>query len=173
MKMIALHGDLATADMLRRDVGDMSQHIDIFFNARGWLRFDYQLNKLIAAIQELDSPPLLIGYSRGGSAIAAISERVELAAAIVYEAPVLDSASTGGTFPVLQIWNDAGAKYGMNQWRRARAIEADEIWRKNHVVTEMTGTGKHMRRNPLGHDWDVTLNPLIVEWIVSTNLIGA
>jgi len=170
MRAIALHGDFATAEMLRRDVGSLRVAIDYFFDARRWLAFDRQLDRLLQMIEEVKEPPILIGYSRGGSAIAAISERLELACAVVYESPVLDSAGVGGTFPVLQIWNDAGARYGNNSLRKEQAIIAEQIWSERHPVTRMLGSGTHVKRNPVGHCWDSTLNDAIVDWIESCTI---
>jgi len=126
--IIALHGDFASADRLVRDVGDLRTIVDLFFEAKGWWRFKYQIDKLIGLITQLDDPPILIGYSRGGSAIAALSELVEIRAAVVYESPVLDSDGVGGCFPVLQIWNHCGARYGPNEMRRGQAMIAEQIW---------------------------------------------
>lgn len=169
--IIALHGDFATAEMLQRDVGDLACTVDLFFDAKGWTRFSKRIDKLIGLITQLDDPPILIGYSRGGSAIAALSELVEIKAAVVYESPVLDSDSVGGTFPVLQIWNDRGARYGLNEHRRQQSIIADQLWAKNHQVTQLIGTGGHIRRNPLGHFWDCELNPKIRDWMVNYDAV--
>jgi pimeloyl-ACP methyl ester carboxylesterase len=165
--IIALHGDFATGEMLRHDVGDLRNSIDYFHEAKGWLRFNHQMDKLIRMLEELDEPPILIGYSRGGSVIAALSEVIEIRAAVVYESPVIDSEGAGGAFPVLQIWNDRGARYGRNELRRGQAIIAEQIWQENHPVTQIIGTGGHVRRNPLGHFWDVSLNQQIRDWIVN------
>jgi len=171
--IIALHGDFATADMLERDVGDLRTIVDLFFDARGWLRFDKRIDQLIRIITQLDDPPILIGYSRGGSAVAALSELVEIRAAIVYESPVIDSEGVGGCFPVLQIWNDRGARYGMNEMRRGQAMVAEQIWGERHDVTQLIGRGGHIRKNPLGHFWDCSLNQQIRDWLVEyDNVVG-
>jgi len=163
--IIALHGDFASANMLERDVGDLRTIVDLFFEAKGWLRFHKRMDQLIGFITQLDDPPTLIGYSRGASAIAALSELVELRSAVVYEGAVLDSEGVGGTFPVLQIWNDRGARYGSNEMRRGQAIIAEQIWAEHHPVTQLIGKGGHIRRNPLGHAWDCSLNQEIRDWI--------
>jgi len=165
--IIALHGDFATAKMFERDVGDLCNSIDLFFDARGWTRFHKRIDRLIGLITQLDDPPILIGYSRGGSAIAALSELVEIRAAVVYESPVIDSEGVGGSFPVLQIWNHCGARYGMNEMRRGQAIIAEQIWGENHEVTQLIGKGGHIRKNPLGHAWDTSLNQQIRDWLVN------
>jgi pimeloyl-ACP methyl ester carboxylesterase len=163
--IIALHGDFATAEMLRNDVGDLRNSIDFFFDARGWKRFYYRIDRLAGLIAELDEPPILIGYSRGGSAIALLSEYIDIRAAVVYESPVIDSEGVGGSFPVLQIWNDAGARFGENARRRGQAIIAEQIWSASHPVTMLIGKGLHVKRNPIGHGWDTILNQQIRDWI--------
>jgi len=163
--IIALHGDGGNAEMLEDDVGDLRGIVDCFYNAHGWFRFNHYSEKLLRFIDQLVEPPILIGYSRGGSVIAWLSETVEIAAAVVYESPVLDSEGVGGSFPVLQIWNDRGARYGRNELRRGQAIIAEQIWGQNHQVTQLIGTGRHMRTNPLGHAWDASLNQQIREWL--------
>jgi len=156
--IIALHGDFATADMLCRDVGDLRDSIDGFFDARGWLRLGHQVDRLLRIITE---PPILIGYSRGGAVIAMLSEKIEIRAAVLYESPVIDSG-VGGNFPVLQIWNDQGFKFVGH--RKAEALRAQQLW-SGHQVTTLIGKGRHMRRRPLGHDWDCSLNDQIREWL--------
>ena len=86
-QVIALHGDFASAQMLWRDVGDLALSIDLFWEAQGWRRASTEMQDLESYIRHLPEPPVLIGYSRGGSVIAALSERVELRAAVVYESP--------------------------------------------------------------------------------------
>lgn len=162
--IIALHGDLATPAMLERDVGDLASTVDLFFDARGWLRFDVQFEKLLNVVRMLPEPPIMIGYSRGGSAIAKLSEIVPLAAAVLYESPVIDSDGVGGSFPVLQIWNDQGAKYGRSKLRQGQAKVAEEIW-SSHPVTKLEGAGRHMTINPPAHGWDCGLNKQIADWI--------
>lgn len=164
---IALHGDLATAEMLERDVGDLRDCVDYFFDARGWLRTQYQIDRLVDFIRKLPAPPAMIGYSRGGAVIAAVSELVELRSAVLYESPVIDSEGVGGEFPVLMIWNDAGAKFSPSRVRRGQAKISEEIWSASHPVTHLQGTGRHMRLRPPGHCWDVSLNAQIVDWIYS------
>lgn len=155
--IIALHGDLATAEMLKRDVGDLSDSIDLFFDAGGWRKFGQQVDRLLRLITE---PPTLIGYSRGGSVIALLSTRIEIRAAVLYESPVIDSEGVGGHFPVLQIWNDRGCKFGR---RREQALRAEQLW-SGHKVTPLVGRGRHMRLRPLGHAWDCSLNSQIRKW---------
>lgn len=164
---IALHGDLASAEMLRRDVGSLANSIDLFFDARGWLRFDHQLEKLLEIIAELPEPPILIGYSRGGSAIARLSEVVQLKAAVIYEGPVIDSEGVGGDFPVLMIWNDCGAKFGRSAIRRGQAKISQEIWSATHPLIELRGSGMHMMTRPPRHGWDLAVNGAVQEFLVS------
>lgn len=160
--IIALHGDYATAEMLRRDVGDLRNSIDLFFDARGWLRFDAQYDKLLSVVKMLPSAPILIGYSRGGSVIARLSCEIEIAAAVLYESPIIDSGGVGGSFPCLMIWNDKGEKYGR---RSDEAEHSEAIWKESHPVTKLQGKGGHMRRRPLGHAWDTSLNGQVRKWI--------
>jgi hypothetical protein len=172
--IIALHGDFATAEMLRRDVGDLCDSIDLFFDARGWNRFHHQIDRLAGLIAQLDEAPILIGYSRGGSAIAMLSECIDIRAVVIYESPVIDSDGVGGSFPVLQIWNDKGHRYGPNERRRGQAVVAEQIWSDSHPVTKLIGLGEHIRRNPIGHGWDTGLNQQIRDWLVQyDNVVGS
>jgi hypothetical protein len=163
--ILALHGDFATADMLCRDMGDLRHSIDLFYDARGWTRFDHRIDKLLRIIEKITEPLILVGYSRGGSAIARLSELVEIAAAVVYESPVIDSEGVGGSFPVLQVWNDRGARFGSNELRRGQAIIAEQIWGERHDVTQLIGSGRHWQIRPPAHCWDCKLNDQIREWM--------
>ncbi len=162
--IIALHGDFAKAEMLKRDMGNLSPIVDHFSDANGWRRTNREIDRLEAYIRTLDQPPTLIGYSRGGSVVAALSERVELRAAVVYESPVLDSEGVGGAFPVLMCWNDCGVMVGK---RAGQARIAQQIWKASHPVTEIWGTGRHVRTRPVGHGWDCNINGGICEWLDS------
>lgn len=160
--IIALHGDYANAEMLKRDVGDFAPMVDCFWDASGWRPAKREISKLERYIKSLSEPPTLIGYSRGGSIIAMLSNKYPIRAAVLYESPVLDSFSVGGTFPVLQIWNDQGFLTGK---RAGQARSAQEVWKRNHPVTELWGVGTHIRRDPIGHGWDVGLNDRIKSWL--------
>lgn len=165
MATIALHGDFGTAKMLQCNVGDLASSVDYFFPAGGWVRFEYQFRKLLTLIASLSEPPILIGYSRGGSVIAKLSEVVAIKAAVLYESPVIDSEGVGGVFPVLMIWNDEGAKYGRDKVKRGQAKVSEEIWSEKHPVTPLTGTGHHFGVRPPRHCWDVSLNDQIREFL--------
>lgn len=160
--IIALHGDFASAEMLKRDMGSLSPMVDLFWDANGWRRTDREIDRLEAYIRMIPSPPILMGYSRGGSVIAALSERVELRAAVVYESPVLDSEGAGGAFPVLMCWNDCGVMSGK---RAGQARISQQIWKASHPVTEIWGVGRHVKTRPVGHGWDVGLNETIRDWL--------
>jgi len=160
--IIALHGDYANADMLKRDVGDFAPLVNCFWDASGWRPAKREISKLERYIKSLSEPPTLIGYSRGGSIIAMLSNKYPIRAAVLYESPVLDSFSVGGTFPVLQIWNDQGFLTGK---RSGQARAAQEVWKRNHPVTELQGIGTHVRTHPIGHGWDVGLNDRILSWL--------
>ena len=163
--IIALHGDYANADMLKRDVGDFAPLVNCFWDASGWRPAKREIGKLERYIKSLPEPPTLIGYSRGGSIIAMLSNKYPIRAAVLYESPVLDSFTVGGTFPVLQIWNDQGV---MAMKRRAgQARVAQEVWKRNHPVETAWGVGTHIRRDPIGHGWDVGLNDRIRDWLLA------
>ena len=165
-QIIALHGDFATPGMLERDMGDFQLEV-AFFDAHRWLNFDAAMGRLITLVKSLPEPPIMIGYSRGGSAIASLSEWVELRAAVLYESPVLNSEGVGGSFPVLQIWNNEGAKYSRFPARRKQARRSEQLWEKNHPVTAIEGVGEHFTKRPPAHCWDQNLNQQIVDWILA------
>lgn len=164
---IALSGDYATPEMLKRDMGDLACSVDIFFDSNGWKRFQEAIERLESLVRSLEHPPIVIGYSRGGSAIARLSELVELQAAVLYESPIVDSDGVGGSFPVLQIWNDAGAKYSRFPARREQARHSEQAWAKNHPVTRLEGVGRHFTLRPPSHCWDIGLNQHISDWLAS------
>ena len=163
-QIIALHGDFATPGMLKRDMGDFPLVAD-FFDARGWINFASAMGRLVSLVKSLPEPPTVIGYSRGGSAIARLSELVELRSAVLYESPIVDSDGVGGSFPVLMVWNDAGAKYSRFPARRKQVRRSEQLWAKSHPVTPIEGVGKHFTKRPPAHCWDQNLNQQIVDWI--------
>lgn len=160
--IIALHGDGGSPDMILRDMGDLALMVDKAYDGNRWCFFEKQYSRLLKSIRSLGQPPILIGYSRGGDVIAKLSNDTQIAAAVLYESPVIDSETVGGEFPCLMIWNDQGAKVGP---RRLAALHSEELWKQNHPVDMLTGRGGHIKRKPFGHAWDTSLNPQIAEWI--------
>lgn len=167
MLTIALHGDLGNSKMMERDVGDLASSIDVFWNAHGWVKFNEQFDRLMEYCRQLHEPPILIGYSRGGSVIAALSYMgVKIRAAVLYESPIVDSAGVGGSFPVLMIWNDRGAKASIWGRRRREVKSTEATWKETHPVEPLDGKGEHMQVRPYpAHCWDVSLNDQIREWL--------
>lgn len=166
MYTIALHGDLATGDMLRRDMGDPCWVDEYFDGQWGPGRFDRSVRELSSKIQGV-GPCALVGYSRGASVIARLSigPVAELIrAAVVYEGPVIDSASCGGCFPVLMIWNDDGAVANRTKAAAASIIK----WRVGRRLEIIEGHGKHVEKDEDGkhcHGWDKSLNVEIRDWL--------
>lgn len=162
---IAIHGDFATPEMLAQDMGDMSDEVDLFhhFNYKRPIQFSHQLDQLCRTIKE-KGEVVLIGYSHGGSIIADVTEYLarEIVGAVLYESPVLRSDYIYGTFPALMIWNDNGASKGI---RSNQADRSKRLWKKNRLVTELEGSGGHMKTNPIGHCWDQSLNGKIRDWL--------
>ncbi len=165
-QVIALSGDFAKQGMLERDMGDLASSVNVFFDSEGWRRFKEAVGRLLDLIRGLSEPPILIGYSRGGSVIAMLSELVPIRAVVLYESPVVDSVGVGGSFPVLMIWNDAGIRYGRRKVRRIEASKSIRLWKENHPVTELKGSGGHWKIAPVGHDWDCSLNGQIESFIL-------
>lgn len=155
---IALHGDGGTGTMLSNDMGN-PDWVDRFPN--------YHPDSLVVVENLIiDRGPVnLIGFSRGGSEIAKLTTNPNILphikSAVLYESPVRDSSYVGGTFPVLMIWNTKGALLH----RTRTAIESMRLWQLNHNVTLLIGQGRHIQTNPLGHDWDESLNPIIKAWL--------
>jgi len=152
----ALHGQYATGKMLRRDMGDPT-----------WV--DYYVHKIgkltSAELQRLKPPLILVGYSLGGSVIADLTHELDLVGAVLYESPLLNDTIPAGTFPVLWIQNDYRHKT-----RRKREMDSSLAgWKENHQVTQLTGSGRHIRGVigwPMwGHAWDQTLNDKIAGWL--------
>lgn len=162
MRTIALHGDYATPEMLKRDMGDPTW-VDEYFDGRGWRYYGKSLDKLI---QLVNQPTILVGYSRGCAAICDIANTPLVShwieAAVIYEGPVTDS-NCGGDFPVLQVWNNRGALKRLG--RIDDCIQSMQCWSATHQTTLMIGSGMHMRLKPPGHDWDRSLNNCIEDWI--------
>lgn len=161
--IIALHGDFATPDMLLRDMGDLSPMVDCAFDGKGWLRFQAQYERLLRFVEAQRESPILIGYSRGGSVIAKLSNEIEIKAAILYESPIIDSETVGGSFPCLMIWNNQGVKQSPHRSHQAWLSEA--TWKASHPVTILQGKGGHVKRRPVGHCWDTSLNDSVRNWL--------
>jgi len=165
--IIALHGDFASPGMLKRDMGNVNPLDVVFFDGKGWINFSPAIGRLITLVKSLPEPPVMIGYSRGGSVIAKLSELVELRAAVLYESPVVDSEGVGGSFPVLMIWNNEGVKCSRFPARRKQARRSEQLWAKSHPVTAIEGIGEHFTKRPPAHCWDQGLNQQIVDWILA------
>lgn len=164
MQIIALHGDLATADMLRRDMGNPAW-VNHYYNAGGWRNIDAKIELLTHFIRLLEEPVALVGYSRGGSVIARLSHTIPhlIKCAVVYESPVKDSDGCGGNFPVLSIWNDRGAIRRLH--RIDEVLHSINCWSIGRRCEIMVGSGKHFTLNPPAHSWDRSLNNRIEDWI--------
>jgi pimeloyl-ACP methyl ester carboxylesterase len=164
MKVIALHGDFASPEMLKRDMGAPSW-VDSYYDGKGWRDVDGRIELLIHFIRMLEQPVTLVGYSRGGSVIARLSHAIPhlIACAVLYESPVKDSQGCAGKFPVLQIWNDRGSMRRLH--RLDDVLESIRCWSIGRRCEIMVGTGKHMQLTPPAHGWDRSLNNRIEDWI--------
>lgn len=165
---IAFHGDFGTSEGLERDAG-YPKWIDLY--EQGWRRGRFDLD-YFSAFDSL----VLVGYSRGGSHIGHLStELTNIAAAVLYESPLIGIDRPGGSFPVLSIWNHAGVRYPTIWWTRSarkRQKEAEDTiiaWQRDHPVDIIHGRGRHTKTVSYwpfrGHGWDVSLNPYIEQWI--------
>ncbi|MEM9369275.1 MAG: hypothetical protein AAGD07_25115, partial [Planctomycetota bacterium] len=127
--VVAFHGDFASPDMLRRDAGD-PVWIDHFFDG-------HDIDEAIDFCGKFRQV-VLVGYSRGGDVVAAVSQRMShIVAAVLYESPA--NYVPVGRFPAMLIWNDRGR-------RRTRAAqESNEKWKRNRETTELSGSGRHSR----------------------------
>jgi hypothetical protein len=88
-----------------------------------------------------------------------------IAAAVLYESPLLEIDKPAGLFPVLWIRNDYWAFPS-----REREFSATlAAWQEGHEVEERKGKGRHARLvwgwPPIGHAWDQSLNQSIGSWI--------
>lgn len=163
MYTIAYHGDGATPNRLAKDIGPNIK-IDHY-----WHNLDKEdaLNWIIDHANQ--GPFNLIGYSRGGYIITHITQyHPELInSAILYETPTLEYTQAPGTYPILLIWNTKGRQ------NTREGIKTEEIWRKTHPTTTLTGKRHHIRINPtppfLRHNWDQSLNPHIHKWLNEIN----
>ncbi|MEM8668753.1 MAG: hypothetical protein AAGG48_14630 [Planctomycetota bacterium] len=165
MRVIALHGDFASGAILRRDTGiDEWEYPD-------WKRgFDSMEGNWVA-----------VAYSSGGSRVGHISLSApffhgsrmfgfaEPRCAVLYESPLIGIRAVGGSFPVLWIENDRGART-KNRWRAREMQSTLEAWQANgRRVDVLQGRGRHVQTTwgwpPLRHGWDKKLNPMILKWI--------
>lgn len=132
--------------------------------------WDYGRDDL-STIRDSQSGVILVGYSRGGQIIGELSARLDnVVAAIIYESP--PPRNVGGNFPVLLIWNRRSRKAKSKQ-----AALTERQWRLGgRRVDRLSGKGRHLKWvrgvPPVGHGWDVTLNPIIEEWIGVCNICG-
>lgn len=157
MKVVAFHGEFASAKMLREDIGNahwIDQYID-----------GHNISKILTHLFK-DEPLILVGYSLGGSVIGTLTHHLpNIKGAVLYEAPLLDVSYVKGTFPVLWITNR------VLFFRKRKLQQSKEAWQKNHPITELRGKGLHIRvepkKPPIRHNWNQQLNPLIQTWIAN------
>lgn len=164
ISVIALHGDFANGRMFAWDIGIRNTE-----NVR-WRYPDWKRESRENLISILSCFPnlVLVGYSRGGDKIAKLSHQLSnIRGAVLYESPILPARNQikpSGDFPVLWIENDEGMA---TKSRRKKKImsRSKHLWALNRSMTCLTGVGKHVKVNPLGHGWDQALNQQILEWI--------
>jgi hypothetical protein len=154
---IAFHGDGATPEMLREDIGE-------------GLHVDYFVDKYHAASFCREFPEVnLVGYSRGGGVIADLSCILpNIRSAVLYESPLGAYNKAMGSFPALIIWNKRGRK--SKAIYRSAVERMEDAWVIGRHVDFLEGTGRHIRvdrsmRPRLRHGWDRSLNPKISQWI--------
>jgi hypothetical protein len=180
MEIIAFHGDFASPQMLREDIGDIGLPIT-FMSSTNWLDAISEIDVAFGPKRGLVG----IGFSRGCGVIADLSYQYPdlFIAAVLYEGPLGFYGKVGGSFPVLMIWNSHGVKKPSLlkpwHWFKPRvAREAEMAWEEKHSVSYASGTGCHMRydktKNPkLRHAWDQSLNKTVREFIVSSASSGS
>ena len=154
--LIALHGDFASGDILKRDMAHLSRWIDEFP--------DWQMDNTWLT-DYIDKNICLLGYSRGGAEIANLSYLDNLKGAVIYEGPNFRHYYPQGNFPILLGWNSLSRplRDKLRDW-------TFESWSRHHLVTTFQGRGFHIRRcrgcrPPLGHNWDAAINPDIYHWM--------
>ena len=164
MTTIALQGDFATPETLRRDVGDLASSIDVFWDTKR------NLSELSEFIRGLPDAVNLMGYSRGsivthelicGGWVALRQVR----RVVIYEGPTNSCRVVPGFFSVCICWNNQSKPL---RWRKREATELSWSWQ--HRITPLMGSGRHVRRvpggtPPLGHNWDWSLNDDIREFL--------
>lgn len=165
MHTAAFHGDFARPSDLAADAGHP-------FWIDSYPSYDRDVGQLDSLVRQLRQHRdlVLIGYSRGGDMVAYLSTILtNIVAAVVYESPVQSVRRTGGTFPVLQIWNLHSRR---RQTRAAKEAYAAWLGPSPHRQVDIFfGIGRHtrpvMRPRTLfrGHGWDTRLNPAIYQWI--------
>ena len=162
---IAIHGALSNGNMLRQDIGKPSW-IDHYPTYKHVKHYD-QIRELIIECESVN----LIGYSKGGSLIADLTNDEDILprikSAVLYESPVFNVAQCRGTFPVLMIWNNRG--YITHPRRRLLALQSIALWQQTHTITFLLGNGPHFYLNPPRHGWDRELNPIIEQWLTVIN----
>ena len=163
MQTIALHGDYASPDMLRRDMGNPAW-VDHYYDGRGWRDVDGRIELLTHFIRSQEEPVVLVGYSRGGDVVARLSNSIPhlIRAAVVYESPV-SVDSCGGKFPALCVWNDRGSIRRLQ--RVDDVVKSLRLWSVGRRCEIMIGSGRHMDLMPPGHSWDRSLNSRIEDWL--------
>lgn len=165
MTIIAFHGDYASPNMLREDIGDIGLPIKFSAATDIW--------EATQDILQTNEKISLIGYSRGCSFIADISVRFYpiIKNVVLYEGPLGEEGKVRGNFPVLIIWNDKGVKNPnlLKPWeyfRYMKALKMEETWSRTHPVSYLQGKGHHIKIDPTKqpkrrHGWDQSLNPNI------------
>lgn len=154
-EVVAVHGDFATGEQLRYDMGD-PPWVDRYITAR-------------TAKDFLDQIPgdarVLIGYSRGAEWIRmAINAGLlpSVRAVVGYEPLALGPFMS--TIPRLLIVN----KYGRHWWTELGRRSA-EHWAGGTGAATLVGRGMHVRlklKPPfIGHAWDQETNTAVERWV--------
>ena len=159
MKVIAVHGDFATGEQLRYDMGD-PPWVDHYITAKTFDRF---------AAQVPQQDVVLIGYSRGAEWVREVtnfywcSRVIRIRGVVGYEPLAEGNFVAVHTIPRLLIHNHRGRA----AWTRLGEVSLNR-WRGPNT-TELQGKGFHVRlktRPPfIGHAWDQSLNPQVEKWI--------
>ena len=159
MKVIAIHGDFATGEQLRYDMGD-PPWVDHYATAKTFSQF-------VAQVPYGDV--VLVGYSRGAEWIRQFANAYGFGAItrirgmVGYEPLALGEFVLARSVPRLLIYNSRGR----GAWTRLGASSIEK-WR-GPGTTELAGRGFHIRvkmQPPfIGHAWDKSINPEIQRWL--------
>lgn len=165
--IIAVHGDYSSGEKLQYDSGD-PLFVDYFISWKKYNKISRSYEEVASQIRKIqrenDCNLILIGYSRGADFIREYAwDHPHVIGLIGYEP--LASGNLRSDIPLLLVTN----QFGRHFWTRKGNMSAAAWVREDDCMELSGGVGFHIRLKwgwpPIGHAWDMSLNPMIEAWI--------
>jgi len=166
--VIAFHGDMPPlingAKLLKKDMRS-PDYVTHYFKGHDTI-------EALEYCEQFQSV-YLFGYSRGGEVIEKLSRHIadRIVGATIYESRV--TGQPGGTFPVLQLWNEGKHRIiwrRRHRWRVAR--ESCRAWRRGRKYEKVILPNSLLHiKFPFGHGFDLIANSLIARHRLECSLL--